>query len=204
MMSGMARPRRQEERRAELVESAVTALRDRGAAGLRIRDVASAAGVSTGTVHYYFEDLDQLLFEVHTVACERFFSDRLAALGQHDEAPDRLATMIRSGLPTSRDDAMVVALYEVDLFKRGDQMHELVTRGLFDRQVALYHGVLELGRGQHHFTLTEPSIDIAQNLVALEDAYGLHIISGNQSLPYARCVDLIRGYARSVTGCAIP
>jgi AcrR family transcriptional regulator len=197
----MARPRNQAARRAQLMESAIGAIRDRGVAGLRIRDIADAAGVSPGTVHYYFDDLDRLLFEIHNQACDRFFNERMAAITDRDDARDRLATMINTGLPQSRDDATVVALYEIDLYKRGNPVHAVLGRGLYDRQVALYHGILELGRSQGHFQLREPVLDIAQNLVALEDAYGMHIISGNQSLPVSRCRDLILGYARTATTC---
>lgn len=198
---GMARPRNQTARRAQLLESALDAIRDRGVAALRIRDVADAAGVSPGTVHYYFDDLDRLLFEIHDQACDRFFRDRMAAIGDLDDAPARLATMIDTGLPASRDDATVIALYEIDLYKRGNPLHAVLGRGLYDRQVALYHGILELGRSQGRFQLQEPVLDIAQNLVALEDAYGMHIISGNRSLPASRCRDLMLSYARTVTAC---
>src|ERR1700684_683250 len=98
-MSGMARPRNQTARRAQLMESAIGAIRDHGVAGLRIRDVADAAGVSPGTVHYYFDDLDRLLFEIHNQACDRFFSERIAAAGKSDDARLKLATMISTGLP---------------------------------------------------------------------------------------------------------
>jgi len=198
----MARPRNQTARRAQLMDSALDAIRDRGVASLRIRDVAEAAGVSTGTVHYYFDDLDRLLFEIHTAACDRFFDDRMAAIADLDDARAKLTTMIDCGLPTSREDATVVAMYEIDIYKRGSPMHALLGRGLFDRQVALYHGILELGRSQGHFSMESPVLGVAQNLVALEDAYGMHIISGNQSLPPERCLELIRGYARTATGCA--
>ncbi len=183
------------------MESAIGAIRDRGVAALRIRDVADAAGVSPGTVHYYFDDLDRLLFEIHNQACDRFFNDRMAAAGESDDARVKLATMISTGLPRSRDDATVVALYEIDLYKRGDPVHALLGRGLYDRQVALYHGILELGRSQGHFPLRERVLDVAQNLVALEDAYGMHIISSNQSLPMSRCLQLILSYARTATAC---
>lgn len=198
----MARPRNQAARRSQLIGSATDVIRDRGVASLRIRDVAEAAGVSTGTVHYYFDDLDRLLLEIHTRASDRFFQCRLDATSGLDDARDKLSAMIDAGLPTSRDDASVVALYEIDLYKRGDPTHAILGRGLFDRQVALYHGIIELGRSQGHFRLQEPVLDIAQNLVALEDAYGMHIISGNQSLPVERCRELVRSYARAATNCS--
>jgi AcrR family transcriptional regulator len=198
----MARPRNQSARRSQLMAGAFDAIAERGVSALRIRDVAEAAGVSTGTVHYYFDDIDRLLHVVHTEACERFFSARIAAISEIDDARAKLSAMVAAGLPESETDPVVVALYEIDLYKRGDPVHALLIQALFDRQVALYLGIIELGRSQGHFEQGEPALDIAQNLVALEDAYGLHIVSGNRSVPVARCVELILSYARTATGCA--
>lgn len=44
--------------------------------------------------------------------------------------------------------------------------------------------------------------DLARNLVALEDGYGLHIVSRNAGLTRAEAQRLIRVHARAVTGCA--
>lgn len=198
----MPRPRNQSARRSQLTASALGAIAERGVLALRIRDVAEAAGVSTGTVHYYFDDIDRLLHAVHTEACERFFTSRIEAISGIDDARAKLSAMIAAGLPATEADPVVVALYEIDLYKRGDPVHALLGQALFDRQVALYLGIIELGRSQGHFTPHEPVLDIAQNLVALEDAYGMHIISGNHSLPVTRCAQLITSYARTATSCA--
>lgn len=197
----MARPRNQTARRSLLIDSALSAIVERGISDLRIRDVAETAGVATGTVHYYFDDLDQLIHEVHSQACERFFGARLAAIEAIDDARERLSQTLRSGLPTGPDDAIVVVLYEIDLYKRGDPVHALLHTALFDQQVALYHGILELGRSQGHFQLREPTIAVAQNLVALEDAFGLHIITGNRSMTVERCRSRLSSFARVATGC---
>lgn len=190
------------ERQSQLVDAAMEVIRDRGIINMRIQDVARRAGVSTGTVHYHFTDIDRLIYDVHTWACERFFAKRMAAVTEESDARDQLVRMVRSGLPENADDAVVVAMYEVDLYSRAreDPAHSLLTQALFDRQVALYFSVLQLGAAQGHFTLTAPALDIAQNLVALEDSYGLHIISGNRSTPVERCQDLILGYAAAATG----
>jgi AcrR family transcriptional regulator len=197
----MARPRNQVARRSQLTDSALEAIVERGIGALRIRDVAEAAGVSNGTIHYYFDDLDGLLYEVHSAACDRFFDARIKAITSVADARSKLTAMIAAGLPASEHDPYVVALYELDLYKRGDPMHALLGRALFDRQVALYLGIIELGESQGHFQLREPALDIAQNLVALEDAYGMHIITGNRSVPPARCAELIRSYAQAATSC---
>ncbi|GAA4156710.1 TetR/AcrR family transcriptional regulator [Leifsonia shinshuensis] len=194
------------DRQSQLVDAAMEVIRDRGIVNMRIQDVARRAGVSTGTIHYHFTDIDRLIYDVHTWACERFFAKRMAAVTEETDARDQLVRMIRSGLPESADDAVVVAMYEIDLYGRAreDPAHSLLTQALFDRQVALYFSVLQLGTGQGHFALTAPALDVAQNLVALEDSYGMHIINGNRSTPVERCQELILGYARTVTGWAGP
>lgn len=198
----VARPSKRAARKAELVQAALQSIQERGIEGLRIRDVADTAGVSTATVHYYFEDLDGLLTEVHALAVERFFTDRLTEISRYDDARDKMLEMIRRGMPERSDDATTVALYHIDNLKRADPIRAVLGTSLFDRQVMLYHGILELGVSQGHFILTDRKADIAQNLVALEDAYCMHIIEGNTSLPYDRCVELMLSYARLATGCA--
>lgn len=198
----MGRPSNRTARKAQLVQVALETIQRRGFEGFRIRDVADVAGVSTATVHYYFDDLDGLLTEVHALATERFFTERVDAIALHNDARDKMVEMIRRGMPQSADDATTVALYHIDNAKRTDPVRAQLGTKLYDRQVMLYHGILELGAAQGHFTIGDRKIDIAQNLVALEDAYCMHIIEGNTSLPYQRCVDLMLSYARVGTGCA--
>ena len=46
------RPRRQDERRRQLVEAARRVLLERGAVGLRVKDVAQRTGLASSTVLY--------------------------------------------------------------------------------------------------------------------------------------------------------
>lgn len=197
----MARFKDQERRRDDLVAAALQTIREYGVSGLKIRDVAERAGVSTGTVHYYFDDIQGLLNEVHARARKRFYDDRLALLTQLPDARDKLVTAIRGGLPVSTDDDLVGALYKLDGHLRFRESNAELFTALYDTQVAIYVGVLEVGVAQGHFRLADDVSDLAQNLVALEDAYGEHIVVGVRSLTYERVVDLLCGYARLATNC---
>jgi AcrR family transcriptional regulator len=53
-----------EERRAHLIEAAIGLAEKKGVAGVTTRDVAHAAGVSLGVVHYCFENKDALMTEL--------------------------------------------------------------------------------------------------------------------------------------------
>ncbi|MFD6698109.1 MULTISPECIES: TetR/AcrR family transcriptional regulator [unclassified Microbacterium] len=197
----MAGAKRPSDRRDQLILATLDAIRDRGIANLRIQDVAARAGVATGTVHYHFNDLDQLINDVYAWACDRFYTTRLNALAGVEDAREQLALMIDAGVPESEHDALVIAMHDIDLYRRGNATMGLLLQALYERQVALYFATLQLGVAQGHFRLSGPVVDLAQNLVALEDAYELHIISGNRSAAPERARELILGYARTVTGC---
>ncbi|MEU7630905.1 TetR/AcrR family transcriptional regulator [Nocardia sp. NPDC049220] len=53
-----------EERRTHLIEAAIGLAEKKGVAGVTTRDVAQAAGVSLGVVHYCFENKDALMTEL--------------------------------------------------------------------------------------------------------------------------------------------
>lgn len=53
-----------DERRAHLISAAITLAEHKGVAGVTTRDVAQAAGVSLGVVHYCFENKDALMTEM--------------------------------------------------------------------------------------------------------------------------------------------
>src|SRR5436309_13065775 len=101
----MARPKRQDQRRAELVEAARTAVLERGMLGLRLRDVAERAGLTSGAVLYYYPTLTGLLEEVQRAAVERFCDRREEAVAGQSDPRRRLRGMIGSGLPSGPDDA---------------------------------------------------------------------------------------------------
>jgi AcrR family transcriptional regulator len=55
-------PTRADQRRAAIIAAAVRAIRQRGLAGVRMREVARDAGLSTGNLYYYFRNKRELIF----------------------------------------------------------------------------------------------------------------------------------------------
>lgn len=175
----MARPRKQDERRADLVEAALTAVGEHGLRSLSLADVAEKAGLTRGAILYYYEDLDALLVEAHRAGLERFCDHRDAVVAAIAEPQLQLAAAIREGLPSGPDDALMRLLYEFDVLAGTSQLHDELVERMYLRQLATYAGILERGVAAGVF---EPRLEIAtlaMNLVALEDAYGLHIVAGN-------------------------
>ncbi len=61
------------DRRHEIVEAAFTKIAEKGLEGLRLRDVASAAGVDHSTIHHYFATKQDLLAAVADFATRPFW-----------------------------------------------------------------------------------------------------------------------------------
>lgn len=64
LLAGVSSRLSVEERRAHLIEAAIGLAEKKGVAGVTTRDVAQAAGVSLGVVHYCFENKDALMTEL--------------------------------------------------------------------------------------------------------------------------------------------
>ena len=197
----MARRKDQEARRSELGEAAQRALLARGLEGLRLRDVAEEAGVTPAAVLYYYGDLDELMMETYQQAIERFSSAREDVVEQLPDARDRLRECIDAGVASGPDDTIPRLLFEYCPRSLRDPRAAALDSTLTERQVAVYYGVLVLGRAQGHFTLTDPPRLLACNFLALEDGYQMDVLSGRRTR--AEVVGLLRGYARTVTGCSL-
>ncbi|MBN6041058.1 TetR/AcrR family transcriptional regulator [Amycolatopsis sp. 195334CR] len=199
----MARPSRASERRAELVAVARRAVVDRGVLDLRLRDIADGAGMSSGSVLYYFPSLAELLQEVQRDAVERFCDAREREASSELTPPARLRAMIGSGLPTGPDDELCVLLYELGTIARRDPAYAARHIALYERQVRCYTAILEAGAATGVFDLTDQAVTIARNLVALEDGYGLHLTQAVAPLERATAVAMLLAYARTSTRCAL-
>ncbi|MFF2052645.1 TetR/AcrR family transcriptional regulator [Leifsonia sp. NPDC058194] len=175
----MARPRKQDERRADLVEAALTAVGEHGLRSLSLADVAEKAGLTRGAILYYYEDLDALLVEAHRAGLERFCDHRDAVVAEIASPQLQLAAAIREGLPSGPDDALMRLLYEFDVLAGTSQLHDELVERMYLRQLATYTGILERGVAAGVFAPRLEVPTLAMNLVALEDAYGLHIVAGN-------------------------
>ncbi|MFJ3957169.1 TetR/AcrR family transcriptional regulator [Arthrobacter sp. NPDC090010] len=181
----MARPSNQTARREKLVAAALDAASERGLRSISMTDVAAKAGLTRGAVLYYYEDLDELLIEAHRAGVARLCDARDAVIAGLPDAAAQLGAAIRHGLPSGPDDALMRLLYEFDVLAGNSTLHHELVEGMYQRQLSTYRGILERGAGDGDFALRLPVESLAMNLVALEDAYGLHIVAGNSLMTVA-------------------
>jgi len=196
----MARPKRQEARRAALIEATYAAGRTHGLRSLSLTDVAVQAGLSRGAILYYYEDLDALLVEAHAAGVERFCDERDATVADLADPRDRLAAAIDAGLPSGPDDALMSLLYEFDVLAGNSALHDELVQKLYLRQLETYNGIFAAGREGGVFTAVLPDEQLAMTFVALEDAYGLHIVGGNALMTVPKAAAAMRDVAAAL-GC---
>ena len=196
----MARPRNQGARRQALIEATYSAGHKHGLRSLSLTDVALQAGLSRGTVLYYYDDLDALLVEAHAAGVERFCDQRDRLVEATDDPRVKLGTAIAAGLPSGPDDALMRILYEFDVLAGNSELHDDLVQRMYLRQMSTYRGIFAAGRRTGAFTPGLTDDVLAMNFVALEDAYGLHIVAGNALVTVGSAESAMRAVATEL-GC---
>ncbi|MBN9254476.1 MULTISPECIES: TetR/AcrR family transcriptional regulator [unclassified Mesorhizobium] len=199
----MGRPTTQADRRLTLVAAAESMIARHGLAGVTLRDVANEAGMSSSALLYYYPGLKDLLDDVQKQAVERFCTLRAASVTRIEDPKLRLKAMIESGLPTDRDDQLCRLLYELGAYSRSDASYAARHIALFERQVAIYVGILEAGAATGIFKLQSASDAIARALVILEDGLGLHLINVVPAVDHPTAVSILTDYGELATGCRL-
>ena len=193
------RRKNQAEKRAQLAAAARTVLVERGAAAIRVKDVAERAGVSPSSLLYYYPAFEELLFEVARDAIERYSEERSEAVRQLEDPLEGLRLAIRLGVPDGPEDEQSRILYELDAFTGTSPPFAVLSAAFFDRQAAMYEALLMRG-GAGEFDLRRPPIDLARSIVALEDGLGLQVVLGHPAIDRESAERMLLQFAGLATG----
>ena len=87
-----------EQRRTEVAAAARAAIADRGLDGATVRDIAAAAGVSTGVLAHYFRDKDELLLQALRDSYEAA-AGRMLRAGRRNPGLEAVRGMLEEELP---------------------------------------------------------------------------------------------------------
>ena len=189
--------------KVDLVAAAQRAMAEHGT-GVRLNQIADAAGVTSGAILYHYPDIEDLLVEANQAGMERFYTQRLEAIAFVEDPAERLRVLIELGVPQGHDDEDVRLLCALGGEAARNTVYGVLLTSLYDRQVGMYSSILELGAALGVFTLQQLAKTIARNIVALEDAYGYRIMAKHPTLDYAAAVELMLDYARMATGHELP
>jgi AcrR family transcriptional regulator len=175
-------------------------LLERGAVGLRVKDIAERAGITPSSVLYYYPRLDELMMEVSREAMERYAERRSRQVRTLDDPAGQLRLAIHLGVPTGPDDEESRLLYELDAFVGSSPAFRVLSSSFFDRQVLLYQHVLDSGAARGAFELAAPADSLARGLVAMEDGLGLQVVVGHPGLDSAEAERILVRHASVATG----
>src|SRR5919198_814349 len=190
-------------RRRQLAAAARQVLLERGAVGVRVKDIAEQAGLAPSSVLYYYPNVDDLLLEVSRSAMERYAERRAEAVHALADPPAQLRLAVHLGVPTGPDDTDSRLLYELDAFTGSSPVFGVLTASYFDRQALLYESILEAGARDGAFELAAPARPIARGLVALEDGLGLQVVIGHPGIDSAAAEGILVRYAEMATGAEL-
>ena len=119
---------------ARIVDAMRATVAERGTAGATFDQVARAAGVSRGLLHYYFGTKEQLLIEVVRRDCELRQATMSAGLAQARSADDVIAVLVASLEDVVRNDpGFVTLIFELFVLSRrhedvATEVSELLSR----------------------------------------------------------------------------
>jgi AcrR family transcriptional regulator len=198
----MARSRIQTLRRQQILDAARRSIVERGLEEVGVRDIAAAAGMSPGSITYYYPAIDDLLQQVQDEATTRFSTMRWKLIEEIEDPAAQLIAIIEHGIATGPDDELYALLYEFTGLARRNPSYRMLWKTQYDRQTPLYVSVLSTGAGLGVFTLAAPAATIAHHLVALEDSLAFHVLTG-VSFSREQAIQLLLDYASIATGCTL-
>ncbi|WP_248784477.1 TetR/AcrR family transcriptional regulator [Actinoalloteichus caeruleus] len=160
-----------EVRRRLVLEAALPLIGERGLAGIGIRDIARAAGVSVGTVTYHFHSVREILSEAIALEIEQYYDPVLAEARRSRSAVEGLRGLVEAAF--TEDTARHWRLW-FDYWSAGRHDDAFADRqsGRYDRWHAQILELIRRGVAEGEFGCPDPE-ESAVHLVALIDGLAL-------------------------------
>lgn len=182
----MARVSVEAERKEEILSAACEVVAEVGFRSLRIADVAKRAGMSTGSVHYYFDTKRDVMHAAFEWNFERSLERRRDLLEGSDEPAHRLRAFVESYLPR---DPMTVAAWRVWAELWVEALHDPDLQELNERVYGEWRrtvaAIIRDGQDSGQFRDGDPVL-LANGLVGLIDGLSLQVLMGSRSMTVDR------------------
>jgi AcrR family transcriptional regulator len=168
---------RRPERLEQILEAACRAVLERGFPATRIADIAAAARVSTGTVHYYFATRDEVLIAALKWASARLFQ-RVEEPGD-DSPPRRLAHLLSVQVPHPGPAREEYVLW-IELWLRVLHQPELLPEceAISAQWRGYFRDIVRDGTRTGDFTPVAEPDEVADRLMAFGDGVGFETALG--------------------------
>ncbi|WP_084478978.1 TetR/AcrR family transcriptional regulator [Nocardia jejuensis] len=184
------------DRRTQLLDRLADAIAENGIEGVSIRDLAARAGVSIGTVQYYFATKTDLLgaawYHVRDQAIARFHQSGVVDLPP-DERLIGLTELLLTPAPDHRLSRMWLALV-------ARAAHDPLIAALHREQWQDTEDVLCLALGKANQARVDESRDGAAELLALLDGLSIAVLTEPERVSPERARRIARGWVRRWIG----
>ena len=135
--------RKRRARQQHILESAVSAFRDRGYHGTSLADIARTLHLTKGSLYHYFSDKEDILFHCHDRALSRVLGEAERVLHRHRSPGERLREMVRALVRVTLSGFHGTALSLEFRALRGQKLRSVLRRR--DRYETLLRRVVEQG-----------------------------------------------------------
>lgn len=186
------------ERKEQILSAACEVVSEVGFKSLRVADVAKRAGLSPGSVHYYFDTKRDLMHAAFEWNFERSIERRRDLLEGTQAPADRLRAFVDSYLPA---DATTVAAWHVWAELWVEALHDPDLQELNERVYGEWRRTVAaiIRDGQDYGQFREgDAVHIANGLVGMIDGLSLQVLMGSKSMTVERMREVCELFMRLV------
>ena len=165
-------------RRREILEATWQLIADRGYHAVRVADIASVCGTSTGTIHYYFPGKQDVLTEALRHCVQQAFDRQQAALQSVTGAKQRLLELIELQLPkpgTVRSEWLIWIQFWAEAALRPEL--QPIHNDFYARWHQAVHRLIIRGQADGQFRDIDPA-EATHRFTALTDGLAIQLLSG--------------------------
>ena len=189
------RPSVEEQRREEVLEATWELITEVGYGRVRVGDIAERVGMSTGTIHYYFETKEDVLDAAFrfAVADSRRRSER--AVAHLNDPWERLEAVIETHLP--RRKGRTEWMIWLQLWSEASVRPRLrsLNTSAYGRWIDLVEAIVRDGQERGVFRSVDPR-DFVVRLLTMLDGLVIQVLMGSEEVTVGRLKDLLFGFAR--------
>ncbi|HEY4456662.1 MAG TPA: TetR/AcrR family transcriptional regulator [Pseudonocardiaceae bacterium] len=194
----MPRPSVEAERKDQLLRATCAVIAESGIRDLRMTDVAKQAGVSSGTVHYYFDSKQALIHAAFEYNFRDSLQRRVDLLTTGGDALTLLERVVTSYAPADPDS---VAAWRVwaELWVHGLREPELraLNETIYGEWRAIVVGLVRDAQDQG-LLVPGDAVQVANTIVAMIDGLAIQVLLGSRDMTLARMRETCRAYVNAL------
>lgn len=190
----MPRPSVEAERREQILRATCDVLADSGLRALRVSDVAKRAGLSNGTVHYYFANKREVVHAAFEYNFQRSVDRRRPIFEAAADPRATLLAFVRSYLP---EDAETVRAWRVWMELWSEAFREPELQELNERVYGEWRRIVAsvIRDGQSMGVIREgDAVEFANRLIGMIDGLAIQVLVGSKNMTVDRMSAVCRSF----------